>query len=54
MRPRRKRTTSRHPMQAVTSGGKQTPSGTETPTGAGAETACVTSAATSMPVMRAR
>ena len=55
MRPRRRHTTSRHPMQTVIGSGKQTPSGHGgPPTGAGAQTACATSAATSLPVMRAR
>jgi hypothetical protein len=43
-------------MQTVTEGEKPTPSGHDGPpvgTGTGAEIACVTSAATSMPVMRA-
>jgi len=48
MHPRRRRTTSRHPMKAVTSGGKQTPSGHDGLPGVGAETACLTSAATSL------
>jgi hypothetical protein len=55
MRPRHSRTTSRYAMQTVTSGEKQTPSGHDgPPTGAAADTARVTSAATALPVMRAR
>ena len=55
MRPRRRRTTSHHAMQTVTGGGKQTPSRHGGPlTGAGAETACMTPATTSSPVMRAQ
>ena len=54
MRPHRRRTTSSHAMQTVTDGEKPTPSGHDgPPVGAGAEISCVTSAATSMPVMRA-
>ena len=54
MRPRRRRTTSSHAMQTVTDGEKPTPSGHDgPPVGARAGIACVTSAATSMPVMRA-
>ena len=55
MRPRRRRTTSDHPMQAVTGGGKPAPSRHGGPlTGAGAETACATPATTSLPAMPAR
>jgi len=55
MRPRRRRTTPHHAMQTVTGGGKQTPSRHGGPlTGAGAETACMTPATTSSPVMRAQ
>ena len=55
MRPHRRRTASHHPMQAVTGAGKPTPSRHGGPlTGAGAETACVTPATTSLPAMPAR
>jgi hypothetical protein len=55
MRPRRRRTTPHHAMQTVTGGGKQTPSRHGGPlTGAGAESACMTPATTSSPVMRAQ
>jgi hypothetical protein len=53
MRPRRRHTTSHHAMQAITGGGKQTPSRQGGPlTGARAETACTTPATTSWPVTR--
>ena len=53
MRPRRKHTTSHHAMQAITGGGKQTPSRQGGPVaGARAETACTTPATTSWPVTR--
>ena len=53
MRPRRRHTTSHHAMQAITGGGKQTPSRQGGPlTGARAETACTTPATTPWPVTR--
>jgi hypothetical protein len=53
MRPRRGHTTSHHAMQAITSGGRQTPSRQGGPlAGARAETACTTPATTSWPVRR--
>ena len=53
MRPRRRHTTSHNAMQAITGGGKQTPSRQGGPlTGARAETARTTPATTSWPVTR--
>jgi hypothetical protein len=53
MRPRRRHTTSHHATQAITGAGKHTPSRQGGPlTGARAETACTTPAATSWPVRR--
>ena len=47
MRPRRRRTTSRHPMPTATGGGTQTPPEHGGPPAGGAEIGCITRAATS-------
>jgi hypothetical protein len=51
MRPRRRRTTSQHPMQTITGSGKQAPSRHGSPlTVARAETACTTPVTTPWPI----
>jgi len=55
MRPRRRHTASDHPEQAVTGGGERPPSRHGRPlAGAGASTARLTPATTSLPVLQAR